>query len=271
MELRPRPYYYTNLCYDINFVEIVPTLYIINNHYGSAYNGKCVRSPKLLTCVVWNVIMFLTNILNNFVPCKHKMCTLIHLSFAHFGLCPIPDAVKTPEDLEQYKRAIKIIGSMTEYCESKLNEAELIAYPFISNLGNATVFAFSYLYTLNSRIMYLKKNDNFNLDKHALETIKELLDRLDKKGHDEIHWIYAKLESHVVFPYFATFWLEAHYIVGKNDLYRMYLTTNPTPIEYKTENFTIVLKRPCENSVHLLPTDNVSYQAKHSYNFLSIY
>ena len=223
---------------------------------------KCVRSPKLLSCVTWNVIMFLSNILNCFVPSTNKAVVLIHLSLAHFGLCPLPENVKTEDNLRDYKRAVKIVGSMTEYDEKKLNEPELIAYPFISNLGNATIFSFSYLCTLNARISHMYKNGNFNLDNNSITNIEEMLNMLDKTALCNINWIYAKLESHVVFPYFATFWLYAREIVGTNNLYDINITTRPSPKIYQCENFTIVLKRPSEECVHLKPNDNISYMSK---------
>ena len=271
MELRPKPFYYTNLCYDINFVKIVPNLYIITNHYESAYNGKCVRNKTLISSVVWNLITFLSNVMNGIVPSPNKMIVLIHLAFAHFGLIEVPNEVKTPEDLENYKRAVKLIGSMTEFNIEVLNEAELIAYPYVKKCTNATVFAFSYLNTLNSRINYMANNDYFNLDKHSIVTIGEVLDKLDKQAKINLYWIYFKLQSHVVFPYFATFWINGKDIVEQNNLYNVYLTTHPTPFNY-WEDFVAIFSRPCENSVRLMPTDNVSYESKtflkYPFNFL---
>ena len=224
MELRPRPYFYTNLCYDINFIKVVPSLYIISNHFGAAYNGKTVRSNKLICSVVWNLIAFLTNVMNGIMPTPEKMVVLIHLSIAHFGLIDPPADVNTDEDLETYKRAVKLVGSMTEFKLNTLNEAERIAYPYIKKCTNATVFAFSYINTLNSRINYMAQNDYFNLDKFSLEFIEADLNDLDKTARYNLCWIYAKLQSHVVFPYYGTFWINCKDIIGQNNLFAMYLT-----------------------------------------------
>ena len=80
--------------------------------------------------------------------------------------------------------------------------------------------------------------------------------------------MYGTLESHVRFPYFATFWLEPMQIVEKGNLLKICTTATPAPFEYNEDNNSFYqLRRPTMDCIGLEPTGNISYEPNNYLRF----